>query len=93
MGNLFDCEWHCRDFFWERAMIVMSLSKTATYRLAVWSKLESLFGEWWRRIKSRYELESLSEPDLTDMGMTRINAFNEIQKPFLANLDSDSVLA
>jgi uncharacterized protein YjiS (DUF1127 family) len=31
---------------------------------------------------SRYELESLSERDLADMGMTRIDAFNEIQKPF-----------
>jgi uncharacterized protein YjiS (DUF1127 family) len=42
-------------------------------------KLQALFGEWWRRITSRYELESLSELDLADMGMT---AFNEIQKPF-----------
>jgi uncharacterized protein YjiS (DUF1127 family) len=43
--------------------------------------LEALFGEWWQRIISRYELESLSERDLADMGMTRIEAFNEIQKP------------
>jgi uncharacterized protein YjiS (DUF1127 family) len=63
-------------------MIVMSLSKTVTYRLTVWSKLESLFGEWCHRVRSRYELESLSERDLADMGMTRIDAFNEIQKPF-----------
>jgi len=37
---------------------------------ACWSQLEALFGEWWHRIMSRYELE------------TRIEAFNEIQKPF-----------
>ena len=41
-----------------------------------------MFGEWWHRIVSRYELESLSERDLADMGMTRVDAFNEIQKPF-----------
>ena len=63
---------------------VISLSKTATptYRLLCWSQLEALFGEWWHRIVSRYELESLSERDLADMGMTRVDAFNEIQKPF-----------
>ena len=65
-------------------MSVISLSKIAapTYRLPWWSQLEALFGEWWQRIISRYELESLSERDLADMGMTRIDAFNEIQKPF-----------
>jgi uncharacterized protein YjiS (DUF1127 family) len=63
-------------------MSVMSLSKTVTYRLSGWSKLESLVREWWHRVRSRYELESLSERDLADMGMTRIDAFNEIQKPF-----------
>ena len=55
---------------WEQAMSVISLSKTATptYRLLCWSQLEALFGEWWHRIVSRYELESLSERDLADMG-------------------------
>ncbi len=65
-------------------MSVISLDKTPapTYRLPCWSRLEALFGEWWQRIISRYELESLSERDLADMGMTRIDAFNEIQKAF-----------
>ena len=65
-------------------MSVVSLHKTPapTYRLPCWSQLEALFVEWWQRIISRYELESLSERDLADMGMTRIDAFNEIQKPF-----------
>ena len=62
-------------------MSVISLSKTATptYRLLCWSQLEALFGEWWHRIVSRYELESLSERDLADMGMTRVDAFNEMR--------------
>jgi uncharacterized protein YjiS (DUF1127 family) len=63
-------------------MSVMSLSKSVTYRLSGWSKLELLCGEWWLRVRSRCELESPSERDLADMGMTRIDAFNEIQKPF-----------
>jgi uncharacterized protein YjiS (DUF1127 family) len=63
-------------------MSVMSLSETVTHRFSGCSKFESLFGVWWHRVRSRYELESLSERDLADMGMTRIDAFNEIQKPF-----------
>jgi hypothetical protein len=49
-------------------MSVMCLSKTAarTYRLPGWSELKSLFGEWWHRVSSRYELESLSERNLVD---------------------------
>jgi uncharacterized protein YjiS (DUF1127 family) len=52
-------------------MSVISLNRIATpaYRLGGWSKLEALFGEWWQRVISRYELESLSERDLADMGM------------------------
>ena len=65
-------------------MSLVSLSKTATptYRLPSRSDLQSLFDEWWHCIRSRYQLESLSERDLADMGMTRTDAFNEIQKPF-----------
>jgi uncharacterized protein YjiS (DUF1127 family) len=65
-------------------MSLVSLSKTATptYRLPSWSDLKSLFDEWWYRIRSRRQLESLSARDLADMGMTRTDAFNEIQKPF-----------
>jgi uncharacterized protein YjiS (DUF1127 family) len=70
--------------FWEQAMAVMSLDRivTPSYRLWGWKKLEALFGEWWHRVASRYELESLTDRDLADMGMTRIDAFNEIEKPF-----------
>jgi uncharacterized protein YjiS (DUF1127 family) len=82
-GNL-SCAMALPGGFWEQAMALTSLSRiaTPTYRLRSWRKLEALFGEWWRRILSRCELESLSERDLADMGMTRIDAFNEIQKPF-----------
>jgi uncharacterized protein YjiS (DUF1127 family) len=63
-------------------MAAVSLARIATPSCRGWSELKALFCEWWRRILSRYELESLSDRDLADMGMTRIDAFNEIQKPF-----------
>jgi uncharacterized protein YjiS (DUF1127 family) len=68
----------------QQAMSVISLSKTVTPTepLRAWSMLESTFDQWWHRIRSRYELESLNERDLADMGMTRLDTFNEIQKPF-----------
>jgi uncharacterized protein YjiS (DUF1127 family) len=50
--------------------------------IACWSNLRAVFTEWWHRIRSRYELERLDERDLADMGMTRTDVFNEIEKPF-----------
>jgi uncharacterized protein YjiS (DUF1127 family) len=47
-----------------------------------WSKLYALFTKWWQRIRSRYEVEQLSDRDLADMGLTRRDAFNQAQKPF-----------
>jgi len=38
--------------------------------------------EWWRRLQSRYEVERLSERDLADMRLTRLDAVKETQKPF-----------
>jgi uncharacterized protein YjiS (DUF1127 family) len=50
--------------------------------LPCWSDLKFLFIEWKDRIRSRYELEQLNERDLADMGLTRSDTLNEIQKPF-----------
>jgi len=49
---------------------------------ARWSNLQAVFTDWWHRVRSRHELERLDERDLADMGMTRTDVFNEIQKPF-----------
>ena len=69
-------------------MSVISLHKTPapTYRLPCWSQLEALFGEWWQRIISRYELESLSERDLGDMGMNSYRCLQRDPEAFLAGL-------
>jgi len=65
----------------EPAMSMMSLTNTAirTWSLPRWSDARSTVGEWKRRIQSR---KRLSERDLSDIGMTTLDAFDEIQKPF-----------
>jgi uncharacterized protein YjiS (DUF1127 family) len=45
-------------------------------------KLRSLFDSWRGRVWSRFALQRLSERDLADMGLTRLDVFEEAQKPF-----------
>jgi len=47
-----------------------------------WSTVRSLFAEWQQRVQCRFELERLSERDLADMKLTRLEIFDETQKPF-----------
>jgi uncharacterized protein YjiS (DUF1127 family) len=63
-------------------MIALGIGVTPLGRLPHWSKLTVLFAEWWRRVQSRYDLERLSERDLADMRRTRLDALDEMQKPF-----------
>jgi uncharacterized protein YjiS (DUF1127 family) len=63
-------------------MIALGIGVTHSGRSPRWSKLAELFAEWRRRVQSRYELERLSERDLADMGLTRLDALNEMEKPF-----------
>ena len=44
--------------------------------------MRSLFAECQQRVQSRVELERLSERDLADMKLTRLEIFDERQKPF-----------
>jgi uncharacterized protein YjiS (DUF1127 family) len=60
-------------------MSALSIGVTALGRLRFWNESQTLFTVWWRRVKSRYELERLDERDLADMGLTRPDIFNEIQ--------------
>jgi uncharacterized protein YjiS (DUF1127 family) len=66
----------------EWTMISLGIGVTSFRRLPHWSRLAALFAEWRRRVRSRYELERLSDRDLEDMGLTRLDAANEMQKPF-----------
>jgi uncharacterized protein YjiS (DUF1127 family) len=63
-------------------MIPLGISITDWRRPPHWSTLAALFAEWRRRVHSRCELERLSERDLADMGLTRLDAADETQKPF-----------
>jgi uncharacterized protein YjiS (DUF1127 family) len=59
----------------DAAMRILNMSATffrARSGLSRWSEVQ----------RSRYELITLSERDLADMGMTRLDAFNESIKPF-----------
>jgi uncharacterized protein YjiS (DUF1127 family) len=47
-----------------------------------WTEVKRYLVECVRRVRSRYDLITLSERDLADMGMTRLDAFNESIKPF-----------
>jgi uncharacterized protein YjiS (DUF1127 family) len=51
-------------------------------RLPLWSKLAALVAAWRQRAQFRYDVERLSERDLTDMRLTRLDAVNETEKPF-----------
>jgi len=63
-------------------MISLGIGVTLLGHLPDWSKVTALFAEWRRRVQSRYEMERLSERDLSDMGLTRLDALDEMQKPF-----------
>jgi uncharacterized protein YjiS (DUF1127 family) len=65
-------------------MSVINLgSSTVGYRRSGWGEqLKILMVRWRQRIRSRYELMSLNEADLRDIGMTRGEAELESSKPF-----------
>lgn len=44
--------------------------------------LFSLIGEWLRRIEGRRELAGLCDRALRDIGITRVDAMREADKPF-----------
>lgn len=37
---------------------------------------------WWRRARERRELLQMSEHDLRDIGLTRVDVIREAEKPF-----------
>ena len=47
-----------------------------------WSTVRSLFAECQQRVQLRFELERLGARDLADMKLTRLEIFDEAQKPF-----------
>jgi uncharacterized protein YjiS (DUF1127 family) len=44
--------------------------------------LRSLIAEWLHRIESRRDLAALTDRELRDIGITRVDALGEAEKPF-----------
>ena len=63
-------------------MISLGIDVTHWRRTPHWSRLAAAVAEWRRRLRSRDEVDRLSERDLADMGLTRLDAVSEMQKPF-----------
>jgi uncharacterized protein YjiS (DUF1127 family) len=63
-------------------MMSLIVSDHSFRHASYWSTVRSLFAEWQQRVQSRFELERLSERDLADMKLTRLEIFHETQKPF-----------
>ena len=55
------------------------------HRSSPWGQLNLLLGDWGQRSRSRYELESLDDAMLRDIGLSRSEGRFEASKPFWAN--------
>jgi uncharacterized protein YjiS (DUF1127 family) len=67
----------------ESAMNTISLHLTVQHQRGLrWSDVKQQVTEWWHFARSRYELESLDDRCLQDMGMSRCTADFEAAKPF-----------
>jgi uncharacterized protein YjiS (DUF1127 family) len=60
----------------------MTFTTYRTHRVSGWNQVKRHLGEWRRRIRSRQELEGLSDATLHDIGITRCDAHRESHKPF-----------
>jgi uncharacterized protein YjiS (DUF1127 family) len=63
-------------------MISLGIGVARSGRVPLRTKAAALFTEWWRRVQSRYEIERLTERELADMWLTRLDTVEEMQKPF-----------
>lgn len=66
-------------------MSTMSVNdvKVRAYRAARRRRrLQAIIVRWWQRLRSRYELMSLTETELRDIGLSRGEAEFESSKPF-----------
>jgi uncharacterized protein YjiS (DUF1127 family) len=67
----------------ESAMNTISLHLTVQHhRSLLWSDVKQQVSEWWHSAHSRYELQSLDDRCLQDIGMSRCTADFESAKPF-----------
>jgi uncharacterized protein YjiS (DUF1127 family) len=63
-------------------MISLGIGTMRVRRVPLWSKWAALVAVWRGRDRFRCDVERLSERDLADMRLTRLDAVNETEKPF-----------
>jgi uncharacterized protein YjiS (DUF1127 family) len=63
-------------------MSTTTMTNFRTHRSFRWDQVSRRVGEWYRRSRSRQELEGLSDATLRDIGITRCDVHREIHKPF-----------
>jgi uncharacterized protein YjiS (DUF1127 family) len=61
---------------------ILTNSHTSPHLPGVLPWLLDTFQQWRERTHGRRELAKVSERDLHDMGMTRLDAYQELAKPF-----------
>jgi uncharacterized protein YjiS (DUF1127 family) len=64
------------------SIVTLSISAVRSRRFPHWNEVEAVFTEWRQRARTRRDLMALSDRDLWDMGLTRMDADNEASKPF-----------
>jgi uncharacterized protein YjiS (DUF1127 family) len=69
----------------EAAMSISTDAASFRARSSRWGELNHVFGDWRQRLRSRYELESLDDSLLRDIGLSRGEAGFEASKPFWMN--------
>jgi uncharacterized protein YjiS (DUF1127 family) len=64
------------------SVLNLTLTVVRSRRLPKWSEFQAVLVEWRQRIRSRCELSMLDDRELWDMGLTRMDAEQEADKPF-----------
>jgi len=60
----------------------LSISTFRPYRSSCWSEFKRCVAVWRYCVTSRWELMSLSDRELSDIGLTPMDRYNERSKPF-----------
>jgi uncharacterized protein YjiS (DUF1127 family) len=64
------------------SMMNLTITVVRSRRLPRWSEIRTVLIEWRQRARSRLELMTFDDRELWDMGLTRVDAHNEANKPF-----------
>jgi uncharacterized protein YjiS (DUF1127 family) len=63
-------------------MTMLSLGGESPYAASPTFSVRGLLTRWLRRVRERRELMQMSDHDLSDIAITRTDAWREAEKPF-----------